>query len=368
MDTDQIAPRPSSDRRFLRAFAKLVVLATVILIFIGGLVTSHGAGLAVPDWPTTYGQNMFTYPVSEWQGGILYEHGHRLFASLVGFLIIILAVWLPLADKRRWLRNLGFLALVLVIAQGVLGGVSVLMRLSWGTPMPVWFLTLVFHGVMAQSFLILTIFLAYAVSKERRRREEAKEAFNAGPLATTAIVCLALIYLQLIVGASMRHLGAGMAIPDFPSMGGYLIPPFNAEMLERVNAMRQAYSNTSGVAYQAATMPQVVIHFAHRLVALFVTGSVVVLLFQAVRTHSGNRPVMNAVYLLVGLVVVQFCLGVATVLTFKQPLVTSLHVVVGAMTLGAAALLVFRILPLGLRAPRKTLADSGLQTVSPSFN
>lgn len=368
MNTARAASRPGSDQPLLRAFTKLVVVATVILIFIGGLVTSHGAGLAVPDWPTTYGQNMFTYPVSEWQGGILYEHGHRLFASLVGFLVILLAVWLPLADKRRWLRNLGFLALVLVIAQGVLGGVSVLMRLSWGTPMPVWFLTLVFHGVLAQSFLILTIFLAYAVSKERRKREEVAEEPNTGALATTALVCLALIYLQLIVGASMRHLGAGMAIPDFPSMGGYLLPPFNAEMLDRVNAMRQAYSNASGVAYQAATLPQVVIHFAHRLVALFVTGSVVALLFQAIRTHSGNKPVMRAVYWLVGLVLIQFCLGIATVMTFKQPLVTSIHVVVGAITLGVAALLVFRTLPLSLRTPRRTLADSGLRAVSPSFN
>src|SRR5207302_3228 len=110
----------------LHRFAKVVVACTVLLILAGSLVTSHDAGLSVPDWPTSYGWNMFTFPPSMWVANIFYEHGHRLIASTVGFLTIILAVWLWLAESRRWLRWLGVAALGAVIAQGVLGGLTVL--------------------------------------------------------------------------------------------------------------------------------------------------------------------------------------------------------------------------------------------------
>src|SRR6186997_3299080 len=91
----------------------------------GGLVTSHGVGLSVPDWPTTYGYNMFFFPFSKWVGGVMYEHTHRLAASLVGLLTVALAVWLHLGESRTWLRRLGWLAVFLVILQGVLGGLRV---------------------------------------------------------------------------------------------------------------------------------------------------------------------------------------------------------------------------------------------------
>ena len=110
----------------LHRFAKFVVACTVLLILAGSLVTSHDAGLSVPDWPTSYGWNMFTFPPSMWVGNILYEHGHRLIASTVGFLTIVLAVWLWLAEPRRWLRWLGVAALGAVVAQGLLGGLTVL--------------------------------------------------------------------------------------------------------------------------------------------------------------------------------------------------------------------------------------------------
>src|ERR1700736_5158920 len=110
----------------LHRFATLVAACTALLVLAGSLVTSTGSGLAVPDWPTSYGWNMFTFPPSKWVGGILYEHGHRLIASTVGFFTIVLAIWLWRAEPRRWMRRLGLAALGAVILQGLLGGLTVL--------------------------------------------------------------------------------------------------------------------------------------------------------------------------------------------------------------------------------------------------
>src|SRR5437764_13614918 len=109
----------------LHRFAKFLVACTVILILAGSLVTSHDAGLSVPDWPTSYGWNMFTFPPSMWVANIFYEHGHRLIASSVGFLTIVLAAWIWFAESRPWVRWLGVAALGTVIAQGPLRGLPV---------------------------------------------------------------------------------------------------------------------------------------------------------------------------------------------------------------------------------------------------
>src|SRR2546421_3540793 len=105
---------------WLNRFAWLTCIATLLLICSGGMVTSKGVGLAVPDWPTTFGYNMFLFPISRWVGGVMFEHTHRLIASIVGFLTIILAIWLWREGPPA--RNLGVLALGAVILQGVLGG------------------------------------------------------------------------------------------------------------------------------------------------------------------------------------------------------------------------------------------------------
>src|SRR6476659_10187446 len=115
--------------KMLHRFATLVAGCTVLLVLAGSLVTSTGSGLSVPDWPTSYGWNMFAFPPSKWVGGILYEHSHRLIASTVGFLTIILAVWTWRVDPRPWVRTLGFAALGAVILQGLLGGITVLLKL-----------------------------------------------------------------------------------------------------------------------------------------------------------------------------------------------------------------------------------------------
>src|SRR5688572_31425848 len=107
----------SSGNRWLHYYAVLTAMVTFYLVWRGGLVTSHGAGMAVPDWPTTYGYNMFFFPFSKWIGGAFFEHSHRLIASIVGFLTVILTVWLWMKEERRWLRWWGVGALVAVIVQ-----------------------------------------------------------------------------------------------------------------------------------------------------------------------------------------------------------------------------------------------------------
>jgi len=136
----------------LHRFAKLVAAATIILILAGSLVTSHDAGLSVPDWPTSYGWNMFTFPPSMWVANILYEHGHRLIASTVGFLTIILAVWLWSSEPRRWLRWFGVGALGAVIAQGILGGITVLFFLPDAVSTA--------HAGLAEIFFCMTVAIA----------------------------------------------------------------------------------------------------------------------------------------------------------------------------------------------------------------
>ncbi|HZY10222.1 MAG TPA: COX15/CtaA family protein, partial [Bacteroidota bacterium] len=119
----------------LHRFAVFTLVCTFLLIIAGGLVTSTQSGLSVPDWPTTYGHFMFFFPLGDMVGGIFYEHSHRMIASFVGFLTVILAIWIWRKDDRPWMRGLGIVALGTVIAQGVLGGLTVLFLLP--TPISV---------------------------------------------------------------------------------------------------------------------------------------------------------------------------------------------------------------------------------------
>ena len=141
----------------LRLYTRFVALSTAVLIFAGGLVTSTGSGLSVPDWPNTYGQFMFTFPLDKMVGGIRFEHSHRLIASTVGFLILVLAVWLWRAEPRAWVRRLGYLALAAVITQGILGGITVL----WYLPEPI----SIAHASLAQIVFCLTTAIALVTSR-----------------------------------------------------------------------------------------------------------------------------------------------------------------------------------------------------------
>ncbi len=179
--------------------ALLTAGATFLLILAGGLVTATGAGLAVPDWPTTFGYNMFTYPWSQMVGGIFSEHSHRLIGSVVGLLTMTLAVSLWVMEPRRWLRWLGVAALALVILQGVLGGLRVIWladRLA------------IFHGVLAQAFFGLTAGLALFTSQEWRSEPPPLERRAVLPLFGLCGLTTGVISLQVVFGALLTHVGA----------------------------------------------------------------------------------------------------------------------------------------------------------------
>src|SRR5688572_16054569 len=199
----------SSGNRWLHYYAVLTAMVTFYLVWRGGLVTSHGAGLAVPDWPTTFGYNMFFFPFDKWVGGIFYEHTHRLVASGVGMLTVILAVWLWFRESRRWVRWLGIAAVIAVIAQGVLGGLRVTaLKDELG----------IFHGALAQLFFILIC--AIALFTSRWWREASQTSVMSSRFARICLVVTAAMFLQLVLGATMRHQHAGLAISDFPLAHG----------------------------------------------------------------------------------------------------------------------------------------------------
>jgi cytochrome c oxidase assembly protein subunit 15 len=298
----------------LHKFATFVAGCTVLLILAGSLVTSTGSGLSVPDWPTTYGWNMFTFPPSKWVGGILYEHGHRLIASTVGLFTIVLAAWLWLQEPRRWVRWLGVSALGTVIAQGVLGGLTVLFFLPTAISTA--------HAALAEIFFCLTVAIALFTSPAWIAGYAQRAAGPAAPGADDATArrlttaTTALIYIQILLGATMRHSGAGLAIPDFPLMFGRLVPDHWS----------------AGIA----------IHFAHRVGALVVACAVIATAAH-VRYHHGRRQELTRPAALLGaLVVVQVTLGALTVLSGRDVWINSFHVVGGALLLTTALVLTLR--------------------------
>src|SRR6266568_4222081 len=220
-----------ADRRYngwLNRFAWFTAFATLLLICSGGMVTSKGVGLAVPDWPTTFGYNMFLFPISKWVGGILFEHTHRLMGSLVGFLTIILAMWLWLSEDRQWVRNLGVIALAGVILQGILGGRRVIMiKDEIG----------VFHACIAQAFLGLLVIIALVTTNFWRTLTNQRiDPQKFAPINTLAIAITIAIYVQLALGATMRHQHRDLAILDFPTANGAWIPDTSATALAKINA------------------------------------------------------------------------------------------------------------------------------------
>ena len=289
----------------LHRFAKLVTVCTVLLLLAGSLVTSTDSGLAVPDWPTTYGWNLFTFPPSMWVGGIFYEHGHRLIASGVGLLTIVLAVWLWLEDPRRWMRWLGAIALVTVILQGVLGGITVLYFLPAAVSTA--------HAGLAEIFFCLTIAIALFTSP---RWIAGHEGVDDGLLRRLATATTALIYVQILVGATVRHTDAGLAIPDFPLMFGRLVPDH--------------------------WDPKIAIHFAHRVGALMVSLAIVATAGHVWRHHGRRRELTRPAGLIVALGVVQVTLGALTVLSQRAVWINSLHVVCGALVLTTSLVLTLR--------------------------
>ena len=182
---------------WLHRYAVLWSVCTLFLVVAGGLVTSHDAGLSVPDWPLSYGKLM-----PPMDGNIFYEHGHRMVATTVGLLTIGMAIWLMRAEGRRWLRNLGWIALAAVIAQGVLGGMTVLFLL----PKPV----SIGHACLAQLFFSTTVAVALFTSENWARGARIVDDSGAPPLHWLALAAAACVFLQLALGAAVRHQALGI--------------------------------------------------------------------------------------------------------------------------------------------------------------
>ncbi len=327
-------------RPWLSRYAKLLVVLTLFLIFMGGQVKSHEAGLAVPDWPTSFGENMFTFHYNNWVGGIWHEHTHRLVASFIGLLTIIIMVWVHIADSRKWVKNLSKLALVAVIAQGLLGGLTVVLLL------PAW--VSVSHGVLAQTFLMITILLAYTLSREWREREEAPTALEGNPVLKPTLIMSAVIYLQLILGAIIRHTESGLALPDFPLMAGQIVPFFTQESVDWVNNWRLDYTFETGINLEQVTLAQLWAHFIHRLGAVAVFAALFYVAKRAGAARDQYPNLWKTTIALMVLVTIQILLGILTVISHRVPLITSIHVVTGAATLGVSWWLTLRAAPLSL--------------------
>lgn len=299
-------------RPWLHYYTLGLSLCTFLLLFAGGMVTSTNSGLAVPDWPTTFGQNMFTFPPSMMKGGIFYEHGHRLFASAVGFLTIGLCLSLLCFDRRRWIKGTGAGALLLVIVQGVLGGVTVRYKL----PM----LVSTSHALTAELFFLLTVFLAFATSRPWIESREARfRLASPGQLASIAFVVAA--FLQIMAGAVLRHSYAGLAIPTFPSAFGSLVPPFW----------------NFGIA----------VHFLHSRIGALTLVLLGISLIGRVLVSGHSRPVKSVAIALGCALLLQCVLGMFTIWSGKAAVPTTFHLSGGALVFSLSFLLSLMIYRFG---------------------
>ena len=315
----------TTEHVWLTRFAWVTAALTLGLICLGGLVTSKGAGMAVPDWPTTYGYNMFLFPVHLWTGGIFYEHTHRLVASCVGLLTTILAVWLWLRESRIVLRWLGVLAFFLVVLQGVLGGLRVtLYKDEIG----------IFHAVLGQTFFVLVAAIAlFASGVGGRWVRSVREGDLSARLSLLVVAATILAFAQLILGASMRHQHAGLAVPDFPLAYGILWPPTDSGFLDTVNRQRLGVQD-----FKPVTAFHIFLHMGHRIGALLIVMTVGAVAWLA-RLEQGRGALLTRLsrvwLILIGL---QACLGAATVWSNKAADVATAHVLVGALSLLVGAL------------------------------
>ncbi|HLX96530.1 MAG TPA: COX15/CtaA family protein [Verrucomicrobiae bacterium] len=375
--------------RPLHWFAVLTALFTFLLLGAGGLVTSHEAGMSVPDWPNSYGYNMFLFPPSKWIGGIFYEHTHRLMASGVGLMTTILALWLfgrnarpfmrwmglilpilgiaseilfpnrwldgvlygatgfisyvasffwPSCERSvRWMRWLGVAAFLLVVVQGVLGGLRVVLAdAQLG----------IFHAIAGQSFFVLTAAIALFTSRwwQNLRPDRAGAALPAvgahgvtrpveTNLRTLVLFTTVLIFCQLIIGATMRQQHAGLAIPDFPLAYGKIWPDTSPAAVQSYNEHRM-----NVIAENAITAPQIILQMIHRLVALAIFFLTVTCAWQARRQLGKTDSLAKLAWFWLGLILAQILLGAATIWSNKAADVATAHVLGGALSLVTGAL------------------------------
>lgn len=313
--------RPVSAAR--RRFGAGLAVATVFLIFAGAEVKSRQAGLSVPDWPLSYGT---WWP--RMVGNVFYEHGHRTIAATVGFATLVLALWTQLTESRRAVRRLAWVCLGAVIAQGLLGGLTVLLLLPPQVSIA--------HALLAQTFLCLTVALAFVTSREwlagpADAARPAASANASGPDVARAVrrLCVlatAAVFVQLVLGALMRHTESGLAVPFFPTDG-------------------------QGAWVPAVVTSKVAIHLAHRGFALVALTSVLAAAFAVGRSIPRLR---RHATLAGALVVGQMVLGACVIWTARidpndgitprvSPVPASLHVATGATLLALVWWLTLRV-------------------------
>ncbi len=283
-------------QRYLHRYALLVVLVTGGLIYAGGFVTTIGAGLSVPDWPLSFGS---LNPTGWWHNPpVRAEHGHRLIGMVVGWLTLGLAIFVARVDGRKRVRQLAYVALGMVVVQAVLGGLRVVaVNLT---------LAMV-HACFAQAFFCVLVAIAWLTSPSWRRDAPTRLRL-ARPAATLAAVTTLAVYGQLIVGAVMRHRGAGMAIPTYPSVpGGGLIP----------------HTWNLGVT----------LNFIHTRVWVTVVVLLVAALVGRTRRADVGRRAARTSAVVGGLVVLQALLGMSIIWSGRLPVPTTLHVLLGALLL-----------------------------------
>ncbi|MBI3293918.1 MAG: COX15/CtaA family protein [Deltaproteobacteria bacterium] len=281
--------------RVLHLLAFFISFCTVVLLCAGALVTSTGSGLAVPDWPLSFGQ---FFPRME--GGVLFEHGHRLVAGTVATLITLYAVFVHLSEDGL-LKRLSRWAVAMVLAQALLGGMTVLFKLPTAVS--------VAHACLAQLFFCVVCTIALVTS--RFWTEAVRDHSVLGRrLAVYSKVMAGAFFVQLLLGAIMRHRGAGLAVPDFPLVfGGFWPPVVNFSIL---------------------------VHLAHRTWAFVVIGMVAVFAMTIYRKLPSRLDLQAYVGALLALLSFQVLLGAFTIWMRKPVVLTMLHLAIGASCLATA--------------------------------
>jgi len=320
--TGAIVPVP-----WVHRIAWIVAAATFLLIVVGGLVTSKGAGMSVPDWPTTYGYNMFFFPYSKWVGGIFWEHSHRLIASGVGLLTLILAGATFFKDNRTWVRWLAVIAVIAVSVQGVLGGLRVtLYKDQIG----------IFHTALAQSFFGLLL-ISIAITGSGFLRGAWFADRTAASLRWLVLAGLVLTYFQIAVAATIRHQHAPLAIRDFPAAYGQFIPATHPAALKVINAQRQVDKMAP------VTAGQIHLQLAHRAGAVVLLLIVIVTAVLSIKRTPLGHWLRAWSLVWVGAILLQILLGAITIWSNKAADVATSHMALGALLTGYAILFTFRL-------------------------
>jgi cytochrome c oxidase assembly protein subunit 15 len=333
--------------------AVITAAATFPLIFMGGLVTSHQAGMSVPDWPNSWGYNMFTFPPSKWVGGILFEHTHRLAGTLVGLLTLVLMIAAWATDRRKWLRWTAGAIFLAVFAQGILGGLRVVLSdrdLA------------IIHGCAAQLCFCFIATFCVMTSRFWAERRNITPVDAVRTVRALAMATVAIILAQLFVGAIMRQCDAGLAIPDFPASYGHLLPPTHIDAAFRQQAIHRFGAD---LGLNRVTLFQIWIHFAHRIGATLATISVIALATMTLLRLRSQPAFTRPAWMILALLVIQVTLGILTVLLRKPADIASLHVAVGALLLAMNWVIAVRAIGV-MRATRAADPGRGPTPFSPS--